>query len=63
VTGERDAFARVDLHAAQAMPGGLDVTFGVDNLFDAQPAQWADAVDRRVYTGVSWTFNRTLHPD
>ncbi len=62
VTSEREAFARMDVHAAQAMPGGFDLTFGIDNAFDTRPARWADAVDRRVYAGVSWVFNRPFHP-
>jgi outer membrane receptor protein involved in Fe transport len=60
VTGTRDAFFRVDLHAAQDIPGGLGLTVGADNLFDARPAQWADAVGRRVYAGLAWTFSRTF---
>jgi len=60
VTGVRDAFFRVDLHAAQALPGGVVLTLGADNVFDARPAQWAEAVGRRVYAGLSWNFTRTF---
>lgn len=60
VSGEREAFARVDVHAAHALPLGLELMVGADNLFDSRPALWADAVGRRAYAGLSWTFTRAI---
>ncbi|HEU4630243.1 MAG TPA: TonB-dependent receptor [Gemmatimonadaceae bacterium] len=52
---EREAFARADVRLARALPRGLELVVGVDNLFDARPAQWEAAVARRLYTALSWT--------
>lgn len=54
VSSEREAFLRFDLHAAHRLPMDLEVKLGVDNLFDARPALWADAVGRRGYVGMVW---------
>jgi outer membrane receptor protein involved in Fe transport len=55
VTGERAAFPRADVRLARALPLGLELVAGVDNLFDARPALWDGAVERRVYTALAWT--------
>jgi outer membrane receptor for ferrienterochelin and colicins len=58
ITSTRDAFLRLDVRLAQRLPQGLEVVVGADNLFDRVPAQWAGAVGRQIYTGVSWSFAR-----
>jgi outer membrane receptor protein involved in Fe transport len=57
VTGTRDAFARLDARVAQRLPAGLELTLGADNVFDARPAAWADAVGRQWYVGLAWNTN------
>jgi hypothetical protein len=34
----------------------VELSFGVDNMFDAQPAGWLGPIQRRVYVGArsSW---------
>ena len=54
VTSERAAFPRADLRLARTLPRGLELVVGVDNLLDAQPARWDGAVERRLYTALSW---------
>jgi len=41
VTSTRDPFVRLDLRLAPALPRGLELTLGVDNVFDDRPARWA----------------------
>lgn len=55
VTSERDAFVRIDARVAHELPAGLEAVVGADNIFDARPDAWADAVSRRWYAGLSWT--------
>ncbi len=52
VTGERGAFLSTDLHLAGSVTRGLRVNAGVDNVFDARPADWPGQVERRFYLGV-----------
>ncbi len=54
ITSERDAFTRIDARVSHQLPAGLEVTAGADNLFDARPDEWADAVGRRWYAGLRW---------
>jgi outer membrane receptor for ferrienterochelin and colicins len=54
ITSERDAFLRVDARVAQRLPWGLELSLGADNLFDQRPDQWADAVGREWYLGLTW---------
>ncbi len=60
ITSTRDAFLRFDARIAQPIPGGLELILGADNLFDQQPAQWAGATGRQLYTGLAWNFARDL---
>lgn len=52
VTREREAFLATDVQVAGGITEGLAVNAGVDNLFDARPAEWPGQVGRRLYLGV-----------
>ena len=54
VTSERDAFTRVDVRLAQALPLDLELVAGADNLLDARPRAWAESVGRQLYVGLGW---------
>lgn len=61
VSSYRDAFTRVDLRVARALPAlGLEFVVGADNLFDQRPAEWAGFTGRHVYTSLSYTFNQPV---
>ncbi|HEX6058166.1 MAG TPA: TonB-dependent receptor [Gemmatimonadaceae bacterium] len=60
ITGWRETYARLDARLARALPGGLELVVGADNLFDRRPARWAGFTGRHVYTSLSWTFDRAL---
>lgn len=61
ISSYRDAFTRVDLRLARALPSlGLEYVVGADNVFDQRPAEWAGFTGRHIYTSLSFTFNRTL---
>lgn len=50
----RDGFLRFDLRLAQELPGGFDLSVGLDNVLDERPADWPGFTGRRFYTGLSW---------
>jgi outer membrane receptor for ferrienterochelin and colicins len=50
----RDSFFRIDARVAQALPGGLEVVVGADNLFDANPARWPGLAERHLYASLGW---------
>lgn len=57
----RDAFTRVDLRVARALPVlGLEFVLGADNVFDQRPAEWAGFTGRHVYTSLSYSFNQPV---
>lgn len=56
VIGEREAFFSTDLQMAGTLTGGVGINLGVDNLFDARPADWPGQVQRRIYLGVRGEF-------
>jgi len=56
VTGERGAFFSTDLQVAGSLTGAVGINVGVDNLFDARPADWPGQVERRFYLGVRGDF-------
>ena len=53
ITSEREAFFRVDARLAHRLPWNLELSVGADNLFDQRPEQWADAVGREWYLGLT----------
>lgn len=59
VTSWRDAFVRVDARVARSIGHGAEFVLGSDNLFNAQPAQWAAFTGRHSYTAISWTFTHS----
>lgn len=56
VTGEREAFFSADLQVAGSLTDGIGINAGVDNVFDARPADWPGQVERRFYLGVRGEF-------
>jgi len=54
ISSTRDAFARLDIRAAQRLMWGMEISAGVDNVFNATPAEWAGAVGRQGYLMFSW---------
>lgn len=51
---QRPAFLRFDLRAGWRLPGGLEVTAGVDNVLDERVSDWPGFTGRHLYTAVSW---------
>lgn len=52
VTAYRDPFTRVDARIARAVGAGVEAQVGVQNLFDARPADWPGITERQWYAGV-----------
>ena len=50
----RDPFTRFDARVARTVFRDLDLSVGVDNLFDAVPTDWPGFTGRRVYVGLTW---------
>jgi outer membrane receptor for ferrienterochelin and colicins len=59
VSAWRDPYLRTDVRLTRPIAFGLDLSFGVDNVFDRQPAQWAAFTGRHVYTALSWQASAT----
>jgi outer membrane receptor for ferrienterochelin and colicins len=55
VTSTRDPFPRLDLHLTQRLPMQMELSVGMDNLFDTRPSHWAGAVGRLAYVGLQWS--------
>jgi outer membrane receptor for ferrienterochelin and colicins len=58
ITSSREAFARTDLRVALPQRWGAEPAFGIDNLFDRQPAMWAAPTARHIYVTLSWNGGR-----
>ena len=54
ITQRRDGFSRLDVRATRSLSGHAALSAGVDNVFDARPRNWADAVSRHMYVAMSW---------
>jgi outer membrane receptor for ferrienterochelin and colicins len=54
ITSEREGFFRLDARLARRLPAGLELSLGADNLFNRRPDEWADAVGRQWYVGLTW---------
>ncbi|HEY8470868.1 MAG TPA: TonB-dependent receptor [Longimicrobiales bacterium] len=50
----RDGFLRIDLRVAQALPHGLEIAAGVDNVLDARPEQWPGFAERQFHVSIGW---------
>jgi outer membrane receptor for ferrienterochelin and colicins len=61
ISSTRDAYTRFDLRFARRSFAHTDLSFGVENVFDARPAQWADPTVRQVYAGVTWHAREALN--
>lgn len=56
VTGEREAFLSTDLQLAGSLTSAVGINVGVDNVFDARPADWPGQVERRFYLRIRGEF-------
>jgi len=55
ITGERAGFARLDLRAAARLPWTLELSAGVDNVFDRTlGAEWPGFTGRQAFVGLRW---------
>jgi outer membrane receptor for ferrienterochelin and colicins len=59
VSAWRDPYLRTDLRLTRPIAFGVDLSLGVDNVFDRQPARWAAFTGRHVYTALSWQASTT----
>lgn len=58
VTTEQPAFTRLDLRGARPIVGGLELSVGVDNLFNRTlGADWPGFTGRLWYAGLVWQVN------
>jgi len=57
---ERSGFTRLDVRVAQALPRGLEVSAGVDNLTDTRPELWPGYVNRQFHFGIGWRAGRNV---
>lgn len=58
VTSEREAFFRMDARVSHRLPYGMELSVGVDNIFDSRPAHWQGIVSRQIYSSIAWTVAR-----
>ncbi|HEU5209413.1 MAG TPA: TonB-dependent receptor [Longimicrobiales bacterium] len=58
---ERAALTRVDARVAQSLPWGLELSAGIDNIFDAVVAEYPGYLGRQVYLGLGWRGARELN--
>jgi outer membrane receptor protein involved in Fe transport len=52
VTGTQEALFTLDFRGAVTPIADIELSLGVDNLFDAQPAGWLGPIQRRFYLGM-----------
>jgi outer membrane receptor for ferrienterochelin and colicins len=53
----REAYVRLDTRVAHALPYGLEVSLGVNNVADMRPSLWPGYTGRQIYAGASWRSN------
>jgi outer membrane receptor for ferrienterochelin and colicins len=53
ISSMREAYDRIDLRFARQSFAHADLSLGVDNIFDAHPALWADPTPRQFYAGIT----------
>ncbi len=51
---KRAAYTRLDTRIAHALPYGLEVSLGVNNVADTQPQLWPGYTGRQIYLGAAW---------
>lgn len=54
---EREAFVRVDARITHALPYGVELSLGVNNIGDNRPSLWPGYTGRQIYAGASWRSN------
>lgn len=54
--GHQAAFLSASLQLRHDLPGGLGLSIGGDNLFNATPTGWTGVYGRRVYAGIRGTW-------
>jgi outer membrane receptor for ferrienterochelin and colicins len=50
----REDFTRFDLRMAQRVAQPVEISFGIDNIFDRTPGNWPGFTGRQLYGGLSW---------
>jgi len=56
----RPAFTQLDVRVAQQVLNDVELSIGVENLFDETPAHWPGFAGRHFYATVSWHAGQTL---
>jgi outer membrane receptor for ferrienterochelin and colicins len=56
---KRGALTRIDTRIAQALPGGFELSAGMDNVLDATLDGYPGYLGRQIYIGVGWAGART----
>jgi hypothetical protein len=52
LTGEQSEFLSIDARAGVMLMQQVELSVGVDNIFDAQPSDWVGPIQRRFYVGL-----------
>jgi len=58
---ERDPLTRVDARIAQSLPWGLELSVGIDNVFDTTIDEYPGFLGRQFYVGLGWRGARELN--
>lgn len=58
---ERSPLTRVDARIAQSLPWNLELSVGVDNVFDTTIAEYPGFLGRQLYIGLGWRGARELN--
>lgn len=58
---ERRPLTRVDARIAQSLPWNLELSVGVDNVFDTTIAEYPGFLGRQLYVGLGWRGARELN--
>ena len=66
IVATRDAFMRMDARFVRSIVSAagrvVDISIGVDNVFDRRPANWAGFTARHFYTSLTWTWDKAPQP-
>lgn len=54
--GHQSAFLSSNMQVQYELPGGIGLSVGGDNLFNATPSGWTGILGRRVYAGIRGTW-------
>ena len=50
----RKGVAKLDARVGQQFARGIEITLGIDNVLDTQPANWPGFLGRQAYLGLGW---------